>query len=90
MALRPYQLSIYNAVCQKHDWGGSNVVVRNDGDITSVTYYGNKIAEVNHKTKTATLDNCGYFNASTTARMNAVKMACDDLYYKVTTIEHER
>jgi len=86
---RAYQLSIYNAVCQKHDWGGSNVVVKNNGHITSVSYYGNKIAEVNHKTKAATLDNCGYNNASTTARINAVRMACDDLCYKVTTIRHE-
>lgn len=80
--MRRYQEEIYNAlVSKKKAWGGSNSVVNTDKNITEVFYYGNKIAEVDHKAKTATLDNCGYNNASTTARINAVKEFCNDYGY---------
>ena len=81
MAFRSYQESIYNAVINKKNWGGSNVVVLTEDNITKVYFYGNKIAVVNHTTKTATYDNCGYNNACTTARINAVKAACNKLGY---------
>lgn len=81
MAFRGYQQSIYDAVVSKKNWGGSNVVVRTEDNITKVYFYGNKIAVVNHTTKTATYDNCGYNNACTNARINAVKAACDELGY---------
>jgi len=81
MAFRSYQQSIYDAVINKKNWGGSNVVVLTEDNITKVYFYGNKIAVVNHTTKTATYDNCGYNNACTTARINAVKAACDELGY---------
>ena len=81
MAFRSYQQSIYDAVINKKNWGGSNVVVLTEDNITKVYFYGNKIAVVNHTTKTATYDNCGYNNACTNARINAVKAACDELGY---------
>jgi hypothetical protein len=81
MAFRGYQESIYYAVISKKNWGGSNVVVRTEDNITKVYFYGNKIAVVNHTTKTATYDNCGYNNACTNARINAIKAACDELGY---------
>jgi len=81
MAFRGYQQSIYDAVVSKKNWGGSNVVVSTEDNITKVYFYGNKIAVVNHTTKTATYDNCGYNNACTNARINAVKAACDELGY---------
>lgn len=80
--MRKYQEEIYNALVSKEKtWGGSNVVVNTDKNITEVFYYGNKIAIVNHETKCATFDNCGYNNASTTARINAVKEFCKDYGY---------
>jgi hypothetical protein len=82
MAFRSYQQNIYDAVISKKNWGGSNVVVLTEDNITKVYFYGNKIAVVNHTTKTATYDNCGYNNACTNARINAVKAACDELGYK--------
>ena len=81
MAFRSYQQSIYDAVINKKNWGGSNVVVLTEDNITKVYFYGNKIAVVNHTTKTATYDNCGYNNACTNARINAVKAACEKLEY---------
>lgn len=81
MAFRSYQQSIYDAVYGKNNWAGSNVVVRTEDNITKVYFYGNKIAVVNHTTKSATYDNCGYNNACTNARINAVKAACDELGY---------
>lgn len=79
MALRDYQKQIYQAVYQKSNWAGSNVVIRTEDNITKVYFYGNRIAVVNHDTKTAEYDNCGYNNACTTARINAVKLACKEL-----------
>ena len=81
MAFRSYQQNIYNAVIGKKNWGGSNVVVLTENNVTKVYFYGNKIAVVNHTTKTATYDNCGYNNACTNARINAVKAACEELGY---------
>ena len=80
MALRIYQKEICQAVCNKADYAGNNVVMRTKGNITKVWFYGNKIAEVNHNTKTAKYDNCGYDNACTTARINAVKLAVAELF----------
>lgn len=80
--MRKCQEEIYNAlVSKKKTWGGSNSVVNTDNNTTEVFYYGNKIAVVNHETKCATFDNCGYNNASTTARINAVKKFCNDYGY---------
>jgi len=79
--MRQYQTEIYSAVYGKRNWGGSNVVVTTENNITKVYYYGNQIGVIDHNVKTAKLDNCGYYNASTTARINAIKMACDDMGY---------
>jgi hypothetical protein len=82
MALRKYQTEICQALINKKDYAGSNVVIRTKDNITMVWFYGNKIAEVNHNTKTAKYDNCGYNNACTTARINAVKIAMAELSYR--------
>ena len=79
--MRAYQEDIINAIYSKKAWGGSNVVVRTENNVTEVFFYGNRIAVVNHETKCATFDNCGYNNASTTARINAVKKFCNDYGY---------
>lgn len=80
--MRKYQEEIYNAlVSKKKAWGGSNVVVRTENNVTEVFFYGNKIAVINHNTKSATFDNCGYNNAATTARINACKIYCDNYGY---------
>ncbi len=82
MALRAYQREICQAVFNKRDYAGSNVVINTKNNVTRVYFYGNEIAVVNHKTKTAKYDNHGFNNACTTARINAVKMACAELRYK--------
>ena len=82
MALRKYQTEIYQTVVNNKDYAGSNVVIRTKDNMTMVWFYGNKIAEVNHNTKTAKYDNCGYNTACTTARINAVKLAVERLGYK--------
>ena len=80
--MRKYQEEIYNALTKKAKaWGGSNSVVKTNKNVSEVYYYDNKIAVVNHNTKRATFDNCGFNNASTTARINAVKEACNYLGY---------
>ena len=80
--MRKCQEEIYNAlVSKKKAWGANNSVMKTDKNITEVFYYGNKIAVVNHETKCATFDNCGYNNASTTARINVVKEFCNDYGY---------
>ena len=79
--MRDYQERIYEAIASRKTWGGSNVVVITEDNITNVFYYGNKIARVDHTNKSATFDNCGYRNASTTARINAVKEFCNDYNY---------
>jgi hypothetical protein len=79
--MRKYQEDIISAIYSKKTWGGSNVVVRTENNVTEVFFYGNRIAVINHNTKSATFDNCGYNNAATTARINACKMYCDDYGY---------
>lgn len=79
--MRDYQERICDAVTRKTNWGGSNVVVDTDNNVTKVWYYGNQIAIVNHCNKSATFDNCGFTNAATTSRINAVKEACKILGY---------
>jgi len=83
MAFRSYQERIYDAVIRKTNWAGGNVVVHIENNITKVYFYGNRIAVVNHNAKTAEYDNCGYNNACTTARINAVEAACEELGYKI-------
>ena len=83
--MRDYQREICHAVINRKDWGGSNVVVVNtENGITKVWFYGSLIGVINHGTKTYKCDNCGFTNAATTARINAIKMACNELGYKVT------
>lgn len=82
MTLRKNQKEIYDALIKKAEiWGGSNTVVKTNGNVSEVYYYGNKIAVVRHDTKCATFDNCGYNNSSTTLRINAVKEFCNDYGY---------
>ena len=82
--MRDYQEKIYDAIIYRQDWGGSNVVVVTIGNVTKVSYYGSTIGVVDHNKKTAECSNCGFCNASTTARINAVKMAANKLGYKIT------
>ena len=79
--MRGYQEKIMNAVINKSNWGGSNVLVKTTDNVTKVFFYENLIATVNHSDKSAEYDNCGYNNACTSARINAVKMACEKLGY---------
>jgi hypothetical protein len=82
MAFRKYQQEIYDALVKKAKaCGGSNSVVKTNDSVSEVYYYGNKIAVVRHDTKCATFNNCGFNNASTTARINAVKEFCNDYGY---------
>ena len=80
--MRKYQEDIYSAVINKRDWMGSNVEVVTKNNVTKVKYYRTTIAVVNHETKSAEFNNGGYTNAATTARINAVKEACDYFGYK--------
>lgn len=80
--MRDYQERIYDAITSKKNWGGSNVVVDTNNGITKVWFYGNLIGVIDHNKKTYKCDNCGFTNACTTARINAIVMACDDLEYK--------
>ena len=79
--MRAYQEDIINAIYSKKTWGGSNVVVRTKNNVTEVFFYGNRIAVINHNTKSATFNNCGYNNAATTARINVCKMYCGKYSY---------
>lgn len=79
--MRKYQEGIYSAVINKGDWMGSNVKVETNNGITEVIWYCTKIAIVNHNMESAVFNNGGYTNAATTARINAVKEACDYLGY---------
>jgi hypothetical protein len=79
--MRKYQEDICSAVINKSDWMGSNVEIVTKNNVTKVRYYWTTIAVVNHGTKSAKFDNGGYTNAATTARINAVKEACDHLGY---------
>lgn len=76
--MRQYQEDIYNALVKKGNWFGNKTgVVTSCGGVSEVYYCMNKIAVVNHKEKTAKIDNCGFTNAATTARINAVKEFCN-------------
>lgn len=81
--MRKYQEEIKKAVIQKGNWMGSNTIVTTRGDKhdTKVFFYGSMIAYVDHINKTAKYDNCGFNNTSTAARINAVKMAVEELGY---------
>ena len=79
--MRVYQEEIYSALCRKGDWIGDKTSVTTLSGITKVVYYRTTIAVVNHIKKTAEFDNGGYNTASTTSRINAVKMFCDDNHY---------
>lgn len=81
MAFRKYQQDIYNAVLNKGNYVGSNVCVTSDDNVTTVTYYRTTIAVIDHNKKTVHYDNGGYHNAATTARINAVKAACENRFY---------
>ena len=79
--MRKYQEDICSAVINKSDWMGSNVEVVTEKNVTKIRYYWTTIAVVNHNTKSAKFNNGGYTNAATTARINAVKRACDYFGY---------
>ena len=79
--MRDYQNKIYSAIFNKKNWASSNVVINTTDNVSNVYFYGNKIAVVDHAKKSATFDNCGFNNACTTARINAVKSACEDMHY---------
>lgn len=82
MALRKNQQEIYDALVAKAKiLGGSNTVVKTNGNVSEVYFHANKIAVVRHDTKCATFDNCGFNKASTTLRINAVKKFCNDYNY---------
>ena len=83
MAFRKYQENIYAAVLDKRDFMGGNVTIATTNNVTEVVFYRTKIAVIDHKKKTVHYDNGGFTNAATTARINAVKAACERLYYKV-------
>lgn len=87
--MRKYQEEMYNALVSRKNYYGSNVVIGHGERFTEVFYYGNKIAVIDHADKTATLDNCGFNNASTTARINAVKEFCKDKEYKTIFIKRK-
>lgn len=80
--MRKNQEKIYSAIASRRSWMGENTSVTTDGDITKVVYYYTTIAVIDHKKKTAKIDNGGYNTVSTTSRINAVKMFCDDKHYK--------
>lgn len=80
--MRQYQEDIYNALVNKSDWYGNKTCVETSrSGISEIHYCSSKIGVVNHMEKTAKLDNCGYTNASTTARINAIKEFCNDYGY---------
>ena len=78
--MRKYQEEIYSAIVNKRDWMGNNVEVVTNNNVTKVRYYWTTIAVINHNTRSAKLNNGGYTNAATTARINAVKMAVVDYF----------
>lgn len=80
---RIYQNEIISAIINRTNWGGNNTLVTNVRNVTKVIYYGNVIGSISHLTKTCKCSNCGYYNASTTSRINAIKMACEKLGYRV-------
>ena len=81
--MRSYQTEIISAIIDRRNWGGSNIVVTTANNVTKVAYYGNVIGSISHLTKTCKVSNCGYKNASTAARINAIKQACESLGYRI-------
>ena len=82
--MRQFQEDIYNALRKKSNWFGNKTCVATScGGVTEVYYCMNKIAVVDHHKKTAKIDNCGFTNAATTARLNAVREFCNDYNYKI-------
>ena len=79
--MRKNQEKIYDAIANRRDWIGENTNVSTKGGITKVVYYWTTIAVIDHNKKTAKIDNGGYNTTSTTSRINAVKMFCDDNHY---------
>jgi hypothetical protein len=79
--MRQYQEEIISALYNKKDWMGQNTSVTTKNGVTEVVFYRTKIAVVNHNAKSAKFNNGGYTNAATTARINAVKEACNHLGY---------
>ena len=84
--MREYQEKIYEAILRKGQWGGSNVVVSTANKVTLVYYYGSIIGVIDHNNRTAKCDHCGYYNASTTARINAIIKACKEMGYEIEVI----
>ena len=85
--MRGYQEDIYNALVKKGNWFGNKTsVVTSCGGVSEVYYCMNKIAAVDHHNKIAKVDNCGFTNAATTARINAVKEFCSDYEYKIKEV----
>lgn len=83
-AMRQYQENIISAILSRKDFMGGNTSVKTDGNKTIVTYYWVIIGVIDHENKTVHYDNGGYTNAATTARINAVRIACEnELGYKV-------
>jgi hypothetical protein len=79
--MRKNQEKIYSAIASRRNWMGENTSVTTDSGITKVVYYWTTIAVIDHNKKTAKIDNGGYNTVSTTSRINAVKMFCDDNHY---------
>jgi hypothetical protein len=79
--MRKNQEKIYNAIAARGNWNGENTSVTTNGGVTTIVYYWTTIAVIDHKKKTAKIDNGGYNTVSTTSRINAVKMFCDDNHY---------
>lgn len=85
--MRQYQEDIYNALVKKGNWFGNKTgVATSCGGVSEVYYCMNKIAVVDHHKKSAKLDNCGFTNASTTARLNAVRDFCKDYEYSIKEV----
>ena len=79
--MRSYQIGIKNAILNKGNWFGNNVCLTTKDSITNVVFYGNIIGIIDHNKKVACVDNCGFNNACTTARINAIKDAAKELKY---------
>lgn len=84
--MREYQQQIVNAVVSKTNWQGQNTLVETENNITHVIFYGYTIGVINHEKKCAKLDYCGHHTACTTARLNAIKLACDKLNYPIKNV----
>jgi hypothetical protein len=80
--MRKYQEEMYEALVNKKDYYANNVVIStNDDNVTNIYFYGSKIGSINHANKSYSVDHCGFHNACTTARINVIKMVCDDCFH---------